>query len=127
MLTHDPYILNGNLIDNLEKVYLQQYIHYLMSPVDQFVTVRRSGVPMKGSKIYQWEDFDVQTDFAPLIPRRFKVSEPVKSDILYELTVGAYNDQGYTYGSGNDVPATLNKERVWYDKKAPNFGEGPKN
>lgn len=126
MLTHDPYILNGSLIDNLEKVYLQQYIHYLMSPIDQFVTVRRSGVPMKNSKIYQWEDFDAQTDYAPLIPRRFKVSEPVKSDILYELTVGAYNDQGYTYGSGNDVPATLNKERVWYDKKAPNFGEGPK-
>ena len=22
-------------------------------------------------------------------------------------------------------PATLNRERVWYDKGAPNFGEGP--
>lgn len=126
MLTHAPYILNGTPAENLEKVYLQQYVHYLMSPVDQFVTVRRSGVPMKNSSIYRWEAFDANTDYAPLIPRRFKVSEPVKSDILYDITIGAYNAQGYTYGSGNDVPTTLNTERVWYDKKAPQFGEGPK-
>lgn len=126
MLAHDPYILNGTLAENLEKVYLQQYIHYLMSPIDQFVTVRRSGVPMKNSTIYKWQEFDAQTDYTSLIPRRFKVSEPTKSDILYDITIGAYNAQGYTYGNGNDVPATLNSERVWYDKNAPQFGEGPK-
>lgn len=125
MLAHAPYQLNGSVAENLEKVYLQQYIHYLMSPIDQFVTVRRSGVPMKSSTIYKWEALDSQTDYTPLIPRRFKVSEPSPTDILHDIAVEAYKAQGFTYGSGNDIPATLNTERIWYDKKAPQFGEGP--
>ena len=49
MLSHDAFKLTGDTKSDLEKVYIQQYIHYIMSPLDQFINVRRSGIPMKNS------------------------------------------------------------------------------
>lgn len=127
MLARDVYKLNGNQLQNLEKVYVQQYIHYLMSPMDMYVTVRRSGVPMKNSTLLPYQDFDPALGANYIIPRRFPVAAPDKSDILYDITIKAYADQGYTYsGELFNAPATLSSERVWYDKTAPAFGAGPK-
>jgi hypothetical protein len=36
----------------------------------------------------------------------------------------AMTQQGFTFTDGQK-PELLNSERVWYDKGAPNFGEGP--
>ena len=36
----------------------------------------------------------------------------------------AMTQQGFTFTDGQR-PELLNSERVWYDKGAPNFGEGP--
>lgn len=126
MLEHDAYKLNGNTAENLEKVYIQQYIHYIMNPVDQFVNVRRSGVPMKGSKLLPWDEFSKLQDFVTFVPRRFKVSEPAPTDQLHDITLEAIKAQGYSYGSDNADPDKLNSQRVWYDKENPQFGEGPK-
>lgn len=126
MLEHDAYKLNGNTAENLEKVYIQQYIHYIMNPVDQFVNVRRSGVPMKGSKLLPWDEFSKLQDFVTFVPRRFKVSEPALTDQLHDITLEAIKAQGYSYGSDNADPDKLNSQRVWYDKENPQFGEGPK-
>lgn len=127
MLSCDAYKLNGSQIENLEKVYIQQMIHYTMLPMDMFVTSRRSGVPMKNSTILSREDFDPTLGDNFQIPRRFAVSAPDKSDKLYEVTLKAYQDQGYTYeGDQANAPATLSKERIWYDKNAPEYGAGPK-
>lgn len=125
MLSNDIFKLTGSVKEQLEKVYIQQYIHYIMNPIDQYVNVRRSGIPMKNSKILPWLEFDKKLDYANRIPRRFKVSEPAPTDKLYEITLQAWKDQGYSYGSNNSDPTVLNSERVWYDKNAPQFGEGP--
>lgn len=52
MLSHDAFKLTGDTKSDLEKVYIQQYIHYIMSPLDQFINVRRSGIPMKTVHYY---------------------------------------------------------------------------
>lgn len=123
----DAYQLNGTQIENLEKVYIQQMIHYMMLPMDMFSTSRRSGVPMKNSTILPRQDFDPALGDSYIIPRRFAVSEPLESDPLYDITIAAYKAQGYTYkGEMKDAPATLAKERVWYDQNAPEYGAGPK-
>lgn len=127
MLENDAYKLTGDKKSDLEKVYIQQYIHYIMNPTDQFVNVRRSGVPMKDSKLLPWQAFDTKgIDYTPLIPRRCKVSEPGPDDQLHDITLEALKAQGFSYGSDNADPAVLNAQRVWYDKENPQFGEGPK-
>ena len=126
MLSHDAYHLTGDLSKDLEKVYIQQYIHYLMLPMDMFVTARRSGVPMKNSTLLPYQDFDPLLGDQYVIPRRFPVSKPLDSDMLRDITIAAYQAQGYTYeGEMSNSPVTLSKERVWYDKEAPAFGTGP--
>ena len=119
MMDNDDYQLTGNKALDLEKVYLQQYIHFMMQPIDQFVQVRRSGVPVKGSSLIPWMEVVSNTD----IPRRFDVGTPNPTDLMYNIYIKAYADQNFTHGT--QPASVLNKERVWSDMGAPNFGEGP--
>lgn len=128
MLSKDAYKLTGNPLKDLEKVYIQQYIHYIMAPMDMYVNVRRSGVPMKNSDLLPRIEFDKQLKDGYFIPRRFPVTAPAPTDQLYPVTVEAYKAAGFTFEGTNAVnPENLNKERVWYDdaSKAPKLGEGP--
>lgn len=119
MMANTDYQLNGTLAEQLEKVYIQQYIHLILQPIDQFVTVRRSGIPRVGSTLIPWVNLISNTE----VPRRFEVSLPTNTDIMYDIKIKAYQDQGFTPGARDGK--TLNTERVWIDKGAPNFGEGP--
>ncbi|MCW1735325.1 SusD/RagB family nutrient-binding outer membrane lipoprotein [Anaerorudis cellulosivorans] len=124
MLTNTDYQLTGNTTSDLEKVYVQQLIHFTLFPDDQFVTVRRSGCPKEESNLIRWENF------SPLvpnnaIPRRFEVPAPSPTDKMYQILLDSYRSQGFTPGS-NQPGTLLNSERVWQDKGAPQFGEGPK-
>jgi len=124
LLMQEDYQLTGNTALDLEKVYLQQYIHFISNPNELFVTSRRSGVPKKGSSILAREAFT--SGGAELtIPRRFTINSPTLDDINYENQMKAIQDQGFTPGS-ND-PAVLNSERLWYDSNAPQWGSGPNN
>lgn len=123
MLAGDAYKLTGSTKEKLEKVYIQEYVHFLLMPVEQFSQVRRSGVPMKDSKILPWKEFSRDGDANFAIPRRFTINTPLESDLMYEIKKNAFQTQGYTTGTLD--PATLNRERVWYDKEAPSFGTGP--
>ncbi len=125
MLDHDAFKLTGDKKADLEKVYIQQYIHYILNPIDQFVNVRRSGVPMKGSSILPWQEFSEVIDYTTLLPRRCRTMEPSPTDQLRDITIAAYEAQGFTYGTNSNDPATLNTERVWYDQENPQFGAGP--
>jgi len=122
LLANPAYQLTGNKAADLEKVYIQQYIHFVMIPNDQFVSVRRSGVPMVNSTILPWVRFSPTVDY--VIPRRFEISAVEKSDLMYDIKMAAYARQGFSVGTNND-PVKLNTERVWQDKGAPNFGAGP--
>lgn len=120
LVEQEAYKLTGNRDRDLEKVYIQQHIHFSYLPADMFVSMRRSGVPKKNSDLLPFIPF---MDGGYVLPRRFIVNEPLKSDKMYQIILDAYKAQGYTMSS-NDVNV-LNKERVWNDKGAPEFGEGP--
>ena len=49
LLKKEAYNLSGDKASDLEKVYIQEYLHYFNAPIDQYVNIMRSGVPMKNS------------------------------------------------------------------------------
>ncbi|CAK7002011.1 MAG: hypothetical protein PETM_00031 [Petrimonas sp.] len=123
MLANADYQLTGNTALDLEKIYIQQLLHFTLSPNDQFVTVRRSGCPKSSSTLIEWENFTSVPNNA--IPRRFEVGSPSPTDLMYQILIDAYQSQGFTPGSSQDG-TLLNSERVWQDINAPQFGQGPK-
>ena len=121
LLTQDAYDLTS---DGLEKVYIQQYINFMNTPNDLWTTVRRSGIPKKGSAYLAWDNYTVSGNEIP-IPRRFVVGTPTEDDINYTNKMSAVQEQGFT--TGTPEPTTLNTERLWFDKENPTYGAGPKN
>lgn len=119
MMSHKDYQLTGNKADDLEKVYIQQLLHFFMQPIDQYATARRSGIPKFNSNV--WNRMDYARVPVVNIPRRVAVSAPSPTDLMYNILLETYKDQGYTVGSG----AILNTERVWQDQDAPQWGAGP--
>ena len=120
MMANADYKLTGNKADDLEKVYIQQYLHFMYQPVEQFVSARRGGVPKIGSSLIPWN-----TEYDPtIIPRRLYVTKPNETDKMKSIKEAAYAEEGFTATTG-DAGATLNTERVWYDKGAPQWGAGP--
>ena len=93
-----------------------------MSPFVVFVSARRSGVPKYGSTIFNRVDYASDGIPSTKIPRRMALSAPAPTDLMYDVLIQSYKDQGYTIGSGD----ILNSERVWQDINAPQWGEGPK-
>ena len=120
MMTNADYQLTGNRDADLEKVYIQLYLHFFYQPLEQFVTARRSGVPKVGSSLIPWVALKPSKD----IPRRFYIAQPEPSDKMRAIIEAAMREQGFSFTDGQN-PDVLNAERVWYDKGAPNFGEGP--
>ncbi len=101
LLKKEAYNLSGDKASDLEKVYIQEYLHYFNAPIDQYVNIMRSGVPMKNSSILPRKEFDEQLGDSYPIPRRFAVMEPLESDQLHDITIAAYKAQGYTYQGTN--------------------------
>lgn len=121
MMANADYKLTGDKAKDLEKVYLQQIMHFMLSPIDSYVTSRRSGVPMINSDILAREDYSANGMPTSKIPRRMALNAPSPTDLMYNVLQQAYKDQGFTVGSGD----ILNSERVWQDQGAPQWGAGP--
>ncbi|PTN09957.1 SusD/RagB family nutrient-binding outer membrane lipoprotein [Mangrovibacterium marinum] len=122
MMTMPDVAFSGSTAEKLEKIYVQEILHFMFAPSDQFNVIRRSGIPARNSSMFAWTDF--QEPSYTQIPRRFEVSTPSVTDLMYDIKVEAYSNQGFT--SGTSIPTNLlNTERVWQDEGAPNFGEGP--
>jgi hypothetical protein len=109
--------------DGLEKVYIQQYINYMNTPGDVWATVRRSGIPKKGSSYLAWEKF-TSNGVEMTIPRRFVINTPGKDDVNYANKMAAITEQGITPATLDAIK--LNTERFWFDKLNPQYGVGPK-
>lgn len=119
--------LTGSKEEQLEKVYLQQLVHFSLLPDDQFVTSRRSGYPKIGSDLLPFVKFDEVVLEA--IPRRFEIASPSPTDLMFDNKMEAYKQQGFnTLGTNNSGSAfnnkgtALNTERLWQDKNAPQWG-----
>lgn len=124
MMATPEVAFSGTTAEKLEKVYIQQILHFMYLPSDQFNVIRRSGIPSRASSMFAWTDF--QEPAATAIPRRFEIATPSLTDLMYDNKTAAYSSQGFT--TGTNIPTTLlNSERVWQDKGAPNFGDGPNN
>lgn len=124
MLSHESYQLTGDKATNLEKVYIQQLIHFTLNPMDQFVTSRRSGCPKFNSTIWAREDYSNGNIPVTEIGRRTPISALSPTDLMYPIYEAAYGAQGFTIGTSD--MSKLNSERVWQDINAPQWGEGPK-
>jgi hypothetical protein len=114
----NAYLTNANVafngVNNLERIYIQQYLNLFRSPNEAFVFSRRTGYPKLSSTYYAREVFN------EVIPRRFWTADPGEVNRTNWRT--ALSDQGFT-PNAQDVN-TLNTQRVWYDKNAPAFGNG---
>lgn len=129
MLATDNVKLTGTKEADLEKIYLQLMMHFSEQCDDQYVTARRSGYPKVGSSLIPYVKF--QNIALSAIPRRFVVSEPTKDDVMRDIVMKAYEEEGFkTLGTNsqgmqfNGGNAPLNTERVWPDKNAPQWGSG---
>lgn len=111
-LTNPAVALNGT--NDLERIYIQQYLNFYRLGNEAFVFCRRTGYPKLGSAYYAREVFN------EVIPRRFWLDDP--GEVNRANWAKALQDQGFT-PNAQDVP-TLSKERIWYDKTAPDFGKG---
>ena len=115
------YALAGSAAEQLEQLYLQQYIHHICSPNELLVTVRRSGYPRRGSSLIAWAAFN-SLDASYPVPRRLPVPTPGPTDQMHDIKTEAFKSQGFT--SGVNTPQVLSLQRVWYDKNAPEYGDG---
>lgn len=120
LLTKPSYNL---ATDGLEKVYIQQYINFMNTPNDVWTTVRRSGIPKKGSAYLAWENFTASGSEMQ-IPRRFVVDTPTEDDLNYANKMAAAQEQGFSTGTPD--PAKLSAEKLWFDAQNPIYGSGPK-
>jgi hypothetical protein len=124
LLTKPAYNLTGNPLLDLEKIYVNMMIHYSQTPTDIFVTSRRGGVPKIDSQIgFPYTPFH-PTNATFKAPRRLDINEPTDDNINAANIRKAAADQGFD----TNIPAErakLHTQRVWYDKPAPDWGEGP--
>lgn len=111
-LNHPTVAFNGT--NDLERIYIQEYLNFYRNANEAFVLVRRTGYPKNTSTYYTREEFNEP------IPRRFWTIDP--GEVNRANWQAAMADQGFT-PNAQDVQ-TLSTERIWYDKTAPAFGEG---
>ena len=122
MLAHEDYQLTGDVDADLEKIFLQQLIHFTYQPKDLYVTARRSGVPMFNSTLYPRRDYSANGHPASSIARRSSLGTPQPTDLMYNILNEAYQAQGFT---STTLGSELNSQRVWQDQGAPQWGAGP--
>ena len=123
MLATDQVKWDGSL----EKIYLQMLMNFTMMPDEMYVTARRSGYPKVGSKLLPMVKF--QHAELTAIPRRFEFTEPAPTDIMHDIRMASFQEQGITAGKnqsgmGYATTTVLNTERLWQDKNSPQWGSG---
>jgi len=123
MLATDAVKWDGSM----EKIYLQQLMNFTMMPDELYATARRSGYPKVGSRLLPFVKF--QKAELAAIPRRFEFGEPAPTDIMHDIRMANFQEQGITPGKnqsgmGFANSTVLNTERFWQDKNAPQWGSG---
>lgn len=101
--------------NNLEKIYIQSLLNFYRDPNEAFTLARRTGYPKYNSNLLAREPIS-----DPVLPRRWWTTDP--GQVNHENWMAAMKDQGFT---PNDFTvALLNSERIWFDKKSPDYGNG---
>lgn len=104
--------LNGT--NDLEKIYIQSLFNFYREPNEAFTLIRRTGYPKFNSTLLAREPI------SDVLPRRWWTLDP--GQVNRTNWNAAMTEQGFT---PNDFTITkLNTERIWFDKKSPDYGKG---
>lgn len=103
-----------NGMNDLERIYIQEYLNFYRNASEAFVFVRRTGYPKNTSTYYAREPF------TELIARRWWRVDP--GEVNRTNWKSAMTAQGFTENAQDMT--SLSTQRIWYDKNAPLFGEG---
>ena len=107
-----------NGTDDLEKVYIQQFLNFYRLPSEGWALSMRTGYPKYGSSLlarYPTDDNEIP------FPRRAPTPEP--GDLNRENWEKASAEQGFT-SPRDETPSVLNSQRLWWDKNNPTIGSG---
>lgn len=124
MMSNDKYAFTGTAAEKLEKIYLQELIHFTLYPNEVYVTARRSGYPSYNSTILPRKSYANVP--ASSIPRRFPTGAITDDDLAADVKKATYAAQGLTVTSSGMYNSVLATERLWPDKNAPEWGSGRK-
>lgn len=105
---------------NVEKIILQEMVNLFDNPYQCVSVARRTGYPKKTSTIWAWEPYNVSGAELKL-PRRFPVATPTIENNKANWQA-AITEEGFT--PDDNMGNVLNSERVWWDKNAPDYGQG---
>ena len=122
MMSHDAYAFTGTAQEKLEKIYLQEMIHFTLYPNEVYVTARRSGYPSYNSTLLPRAQYSEVP--ATSIPRRFPTGAITDDDLSGDVKRAAYAEQGLTVTSSGLYNTVLATERLWQDNGAPQWGAG---
>lgn len=112
-LNHPNVKFNG--VNDLERIYIQEYLNFYRLANEAFTFCRRTGYPKNNSAFYPRNAWNEP------IPRRYALDEPALGT-NNENWLKAQQEQGFT---PNDRTATtLAAQRLWFDKNSPAFGQG---
>ena len=120
MLATPNYAFTGTAKEKLEKIYLQEMVHFTLYPNEVYVTARRSGYPSYTSNICARPRYaEVPSE---KIPRRFPTGAITEDDKMGPNRAAAYAEQGLTPTSDGLYNSVICTERLWIDKNAPAWG-----
>jgi len=115
-LTSPEVEFNGT--DDLEKVYIQQFLNFYRLPSEGWILSMRTGYPKYGSSLLARSPTD---DNELPFPRRIPTPEP--GDLNLINWESANTSQGFT-SPRDENPTVLNSQRLWWDKNNPTIGSG---
>lgn len=99
---------------DLEKIYIQSLLNFYREPNEAFTLARRTGYPKFNSTLLARETV------SDVLPRRWWTTDP--GQVNHANWAAAMTEQGFT---PNDFTISkLNSERIWFDKKSPDYGKG---
>jgi hypothetical protein len=108
--------LNGT--EDLEKVYIQQFLNFYRLPEEGWILSMRTGYPKYGSSLLARSATD-----DPEIPFPRRIPPPEPGDLNVAKWLQANTDQGFT-SPRDETPSVLNSQRLWWDKNNPTIGSG---
>ena len=114
----DAQLLNSKVkldgTNDLEKIYIQSLFNFYREPNEAFTLIRRTGYPKFNSTLL------ARQTITDVLPRRWWTLDP--GQVNRTNWSAAMAEQGFT---PNDFTITkLNSERIWFDKKSPDYGNG---
>ncbi len=117
----DAYLATAEIMfdgsNDLEKVYIQQYLNFYRLPDEGFALGRRTGYPRFNSTLLARGKVD-----NPDLPWPRRMVTPDPGDLNRANWEQSHTEQGF---SGLDEsPDLLNSQRLWWDVNNPKLGEG---